>query len=166
MKTRIDAAVLQHQINNLLVQYPELAEDDVLRADMIEGETEAFEFLEQLEDRRQEALERIEGLTPRLLRMGMRQKRFERRVEHIRELMFKIMEMAEIKKHEMSLATLSIHNGPVKVIVTDEHLLTSDFVRIKREPDKIRIKKVLEAGEHVPGAELSNPVPVLSIRTK
>jgi hypothetical protein len=163
---RIDLAVLQHQINNLLVQYPELVEDPILRADMIEGETEAHEFLEELEDRRIDALIEIDGITPRLLDMGLRQKRFERRVEAIRELMFNIMEMAGLKKHEMALATLFIRNGPEKVIVTDEQRLTDEYVRIKREPNKIAIKQALENGVPVDGAELSNPMPVLSIKTK
>jgi hypothetical protein len=166
MKIRIDAAVLQHQIANLLVQYPELAEDDALRADMIEGETEAFEILEELERRRREAAHLIDGLTPDLVAMGLRQKRFERREEAVRLLMFKIMEMAGIKKHEMSLATLSMRNGPVKVVITDETRLTDEYVRIKREPNKIAIKDALENGTRVDGAELSNPVPVLSIRIK
>ncbi len=166
MKHRIDPAVLQHQITNLLLLYPELVEDDQLRADMIEGETEAFEFLEELERKRREAVHLIDGLTPDLVAMAMRQKRYERREQAMRHLMFKVMEMTGIKKHEMPLATLSMRNGPVKVIVTDEARLTDEYVRIKREPDKIAIKKALENGTSVDGAELSNPVPVLSIRIK
>jgi hypothetical protein len=163
---RIDASVILHQINNLLVQYPELVEDDALRADMIEGETEVFEFLEELERKRREAVHLIDGLTPDLVAMGLRQKRFERREEAVRLLMFKIMEMADIKKHELPLATLSMRNGPVKVVITDEQRLADEYVRIKREPNKIAIKEALDSGARVDGAELSNPVTVLSIRTK
>ena len=39
-------------------------------------------------------------------------------------------------------------------------------MRIKKEPDKLRIKAAISAHEHVPGAMMSNPEPVLAIHSK
>jgi hypothetical protein len=44
--------------------------------------------------------------------------------------------------------------------------LPATFVRIKREPDKARIKVALQDGTSVPGATLSNAEENLTIRTK
>jgi hypothetical protein len=55
MAQRQMANLIHQQIVNLLLQYPELEEDDQLRADMIERETDTLEFLAMLERKRQEA---------------------------------------------------------------------------------------------------------------
>ena len=46
---------IRQQIDNLLLAYPELAEDEILRGDMVEGATDAHEFLRMIERRRQDA---------------------------------------------------------------------------------------------------------------
>lgn len=163
---KIDPALIKHQINNLLVQYPELADDEQLRADMIEGETELHEFLRDLELMRRNTVALIDGLTEAMSIFGLRQKRFEGREQAMRQLMFKLMEIADLKKLELPEATLSIRNGTPKVIVTDEQKLPDNLFRIKREPDKIKIKEFLQTGANLVGAELSNAEPTLSIRTK
>jgi hypothetical protein len=44
--------------------------------------------------------------------------------------------------------------------------LPEEYWRIKKEPDKIRIKDALVAAAVVPGAELSNSPDTLAIRIK
>lgn len=164
--TMLNAITVQQQIGNLLVSYPELEADDVLRMDMIAGSTEALEFLDmivkQIEDTK--ALE--EGVSARMKELSERKARFERREEALRALCYKIMQTGDIKKAELSIATLSIRNNPPKVMIHDEAALPSDCVRIKTEPDKTAIKNKLQAGETVPGAFLSNSEPSLSLRVK
>jgi len=166
MKTRIDATIIQHQITNLLVAYPELAEDEQLRADMVEGETELHEFMRNIEKIRRHKVAMAEGLSKVMLEFSERLRRYERREQGIRQLMYKLMEVADLKKLELPEATLSMRNGTAKVNITDEHLLPDIYCRIKREADKTKIKQALESGEHIYGAELSNSEPQLSIRTK
>jgi hypothetical protein len=160
------ADIIIQQINGLLLMYPELAEDDVLRADMIEGETDAFEFLRVLERKRQESASLAGAIASNIADMEIRQGRFERREQAMRTLMFKVMNACDIRKAELAEATLSIRNGTPKVIVTDETRLPEWAIRIKREPDKKQIGELLKSGTPVEGAELSNAEPTLSIRTR
>ncbi len=164
---RINPSFVQHQIAALLVAYPELAEDDQLRADMIEGETDAFEFLRMVEAKRREATSLAGAVAGTIAELELRLGRFERREKAMRDLMFRVMQAADIKKAELAEATVSIRNGTPKVIITDETVLPDIACRFKREPDKTKIKELLQTEPfYVAGATLSNPEPTLSIRTK
>jgi hypothetical protein len=163
---RLDPAIVQQQISNLLLQFPELQEDEQLRADMIEGETDAHEFLRVIERKRQDACVLANAIGNHIGELKLRLDRFERREEAMRALAFKIMNVADLKKLELPEATLSIRNGTQKVLITNEAHIPDDLCRIKREPNKTAIKDWLMAGNPVPGAELSNAEPSLSIRTK
>ncbi len=163
---RLDPTMVRRQIENLLISCPELADDEVLRADMIEGETDAYKFLGEVEERRVEAESVAHELANRISRLDERSQRYERRAQAMRGLMFKIMEAANIKKIEMPAATLSIRSGTQKVIITDVDCIPDRLCRVVSEPDKAAIKSELMTGTHVPGAHLSNAEPTLSIRTK
>jgi hypothetical protein len=160
--------LIQGQIAMLLAAYPELQEDDILRADMIEGETDAHRFLRMVERRRQEATSFAGAIAANIAELGLRQERYERREKAMRELMFKIMQAGDLRKMELPEATLSVRPGTPKVIVTDDNLIPDALCRFKREPDKTKIKEQLLNGNGhlIPGASLSNAEPVLSIRTK
>lgn len=159
--------IIRNQIASLLLLYPELQEDDVLRADMIEGSTDAHDYLRIIERKRQEASAFAGAIAGNISDLAERQERYERREKAMRELMFKILQAGDLKKLELPEATLSVRNGTPKVIITDEAALPSwdSIWRIKREPNKAAIKALLEGGP-IPGATLSNAEPVLSIRTK
>lgn len=163
---RLDPRVIQQQIANLLLQHPELQEDDVLRADMIEGETEAFEFLSVIVGKILDTNATAAGLDTIIKDLKARQDRMERRDESLRALAFKIMQAADLRKAELAAATLSIRQGNPKVIITDEASVPDDYCRIKKEPNKQAIKAALETGEHIPGAALSNAEPSLTVRIK
>jgi len=163
---RLHPAIVQQQIAALLAQYPELVEDEVLRADMIEGETEAFEFLSRLVRHIGETTAFAEGLAGYRNDLGLRIDRLSRREDALRALAFKIMQTADLPKAELPEATLSIRRGNPKVIITDETVVPDEYCRFKREPNKSVIKAALETGEHIPGATLSNAEPSLTIRTK
>lgn len=163
---RLDPAIVRQQIDNLLLAHPELAEDEILRADMIEGETEAFELLDQILHRMNEAAILAGGTATVVADLDARLKRYERRQAALRELAFKIMQAADLKKAERPAATLSVRAGTAKVVITDETAIPEDLQRVKREPDKARIKDLLADGFSVPGATLSNGEPTLSIRVK
>lgn len=163
---RMDPALIIHHINCLLVQCPELEEDEQLRADMIEGETNLNEFLRDMEAKRRDAAAMAGAIATTITDLEQRLARLERREQAMRRLMHKLMEAADLKKIELPEATLSIRNGTPKVIITDETLIPEILCRIKREPDKQRIGQLLKEGSPVQGAELSNAEPNLTIRTK
>jgi len=158
--------LIKAQIDNLLVANPELADDDILRADMIEGATDAFELLAILVGKIEDTDILIDGIAERKAELGEREARFQRRVISLRNLIFKLMEAASLNKAELPTATLSIRAGQRKVVIIDETILPDVLCRIKREPDKARIKDMLTAGQEVRGAELSNGEMTLAIRVK
>lgn len=163
---RLDPAIIRHQIDNLLLCHPELADDDILRADMIEGETDAFDFLSQIVARINDAAALAGGTATVIADLECRLERFERRQRSLRDLAFAVMTAADISKAELPAATLSIRKGTPKVVITDEHALRPEFLRVRTEPDKAKIKEALAGGEFIEGATLSNAEPTLSIRTK
>ena len=163
---RLDPAVIRHQVDGLLAAYPELVEDEVLRLDMIEGSTDLVEFVRRSERQRQDASALTEAIAMNVDALRARAARFERREQAIRDLMFRMLELAHLKKLEMPEATVSVRVGVPKVIVTDEAALPDEFCRIKREPDKGKIKAALAELKPVPGATLSNAEDTLAIRVK
>jgi hypothetical protein len=157
---------VRQEIARLLLLYPELAEDDVLRADMIEAETTVHEFLSRVLRRLAERQALAVGISEYAKDIGERKARVERGCEALRDLIFKIMNDAKLRKVELPEATLSVRATGPKVIITDEAALPDICIKIKREPDKTAIKESLASGQHVPGAELSNGSETLSIRIK
>lgn len=164
--TKINPIQVRQAIANLLLQYPDLAEDDVLRADMIEGETEAFDFLAQAVRNIGERQALANGIAEYAKELGERRARMERGVEALRALAFKVMSDADLRKVELPEATLSIRNGVPKVVITDETALPADCVKTTVAPDKTAIKEKLVTGQEVPGACMSNAEPTLAIRIK
>jgi len=163
----LDPALVKHQIDNLLVQYPELAEDEQLRADMIEGATSAFEFLRLIERKRQDACAMAGGIATNIAELSLRQGRFERRDQAMRAIAKKVMDAAQLQKVELPEATLSIRKGQQKLIGdADADLMPDAFVKTERKLNRTAIKEAIENGLVVPGFELSNGEPTLAVRIK
>jgi hypothetical protein len=162
---RLDANAIQQQITSLLLEYPDLADDEVLRADMIEGATEFKDFLARIETVRREADQNARALNGTIHDLKVRKYRMERREEAMRALAMKLLYAADLKKVELTEATYSMRNVPPSVIITDESALPDAACKFKREPDKTAIKSMLEVGA-VPGATMSNGGRTLSIRVK
>jgi len=161
---RLAPEIVIRQIENLLIQFPELAEDDVLRADCVEGETDAHKFLGAIEMQRREAVAQHDALDQLIASLSGRQERFARREQAIRGLMFRVLEAANIRKIELPCSTLSIRKGVPRVIITDDALISRNLCRTVVEPNKAKIRELLMAGQIVAGAELSNAEDFLSIR--
>jgi len=88
---------------------------------------------------------------------------FERREQALRTLIFTIMTTANLRKAELPEATVSVRNGTPKVVIVNEKEIPDEFMRIKKEPDKQRLRAALSAHENVAGAALSNAEPTLAI---
>lgn len=164
---QLDPLQVQQQIANLLLQYPELQEDAVLRADMIEAETDANELLTQIVRRIEDAKALRDGTKDRLDDLKNRKDRFGRRIDALRELALKIMDAANLRSVELPEATLSIRKEQLQIVgEPDLARLPDSLVKIIREPDKGAIKEALQSGRSVPGCELGNGQPSISIRIK
>ena len=162
----LDVKSVQDEITALLLLYPELLEDEVLREDMIEGQTSTFEFLSGIVRKIGSTKALAGGTADYIGKLQERKARLERREHALRSLISKVMNTAELRKAELPEATISISAGRSKVVIVNEQEIPKDFLRIKTEPDKTRIGAALAAHEHVPGCALSNAEPVLRIAVK
>lgn len=164
---QLNPLVVQQQINNLRVAFPELAEDEENWLLSLESETGLDEILTSIVRQIEDAKALSDGTLERLEELKARKDRFARRVDSLRSLAFKLMEAANIAKRELPEATLSLRAGQPKLVGdADPATLPDELVRVTREANKAAIKDHIKAGGSVPGYELSNSEPSLTIRIK
>jgi len=169
MTRALDPVFVMGEVEHLRRAHPELWEgnDEQLKLDTLEGQTTLNDFLTRVVHHILLTDALLRGSEALIADMKLRRDNFERRKEALRALALKVMDHAGIRKSiELPTATLSIHAGSRKVIITDEASLPGDCFRIRAEPNKTEIKQRIEAGDIVPGASLSNAEPVLHLRVK
>lgn len=159
---------IEREIESLIASYPELAEDENLRADMIDGETEATAILSRIVNRMQEAEAMVAAIIKRKNDLDARAARFDRQADAMRSLAFRIMQAANLRKMPLPEATLSIRVNPPSVVINDESQIPAEFTITKTETrvDRAKLKEALKDGATVPGACLSNGSETISIRVK
>lgn len=162
----VDVAYTAGAIDRMLAVYPELAEDDELRADTLEGETDLNRLMSRLVRIRQERLALAEGVGGYMDALAERKARFTRGAEGIKGLMLALMNAAKLPKLVLPEATVSVTKPRESVNVTDPNELPQGFFALIRQPDKKSIGEALKKGEEVPGAALDTGEPSLTIRTK
>jgi len=164
------------------------AEDDQLVLDMIEGETRFLDLIDALLLRRAECLGHVEGLDSAIATLEARKARFKARAESAKALIEQALTLADLPKLERPAATLTMSARAPSLIVTEESAVPSRFWRT---PDPVLDKKALTAAlrerrkaieslpedpearaaalaaipEDIPGVELSNAAPTLTIRS-
>lgn len=164
---RLDPRIVKQQIDNLRAAYPELIEDDDTWLLAIESETELDRLLTLIVRQIEDAKALVAGTSERMTELQQRSERFQHRVQTLRNVAFKMLDVAGLPKVELPEATLSIRKGqPQLVGEADPATLPDDFCKISRALDRTKIKDALKAGRTVPGFELSNSPPSLSIRIK
>jgi hypothetical protein len=145
---RAMSAAQQHK--QLLIGY---SDEDILAT--LESETDALELLDRLTECALADKELAAKASERAARL-------KERAERSRAIIARMMAALELSKLERPVATLSIGYRR-DLQLTDASLLPDAF--ISHSPDKLAIAKALRAGEKIPGAELGNDHPVLTIRT-
>lgn len=154
-------------IETLIRENPELRDDDVLRADMLDAETDIAAALAILYRKADDSKMLADAITLRVDELSERRARFLRRVEVMRSLMLSVLQAAHQKKLELPEATLSQRAGIPQIVgQVDADALPNDLVRIKREPNRTAIREALLAHREVPGLSLSNAPPTLMIKSK
>jgi len=155
---------IRAQIDRLRQDYAVIFDDEELRQLAIESETDLREFMIGIVKRMVDAENMADAQATELKNLKERRDRYVHRHEAMRELAFGIMQDADVQKLELPQRTLSIRMGTPKVIITDEAALPDRLCRIKREPDKLLIRKHLESNAvGLVGASLSNAEPVLVV---
>lgn len=156
---------VMREINALLADYPQLAEDEELFRDTLEGNTRFNEIMDRLlgEMRDNEML--AEASAQRIGKIRERQTRMTHRVQFYRGLMHRLLSLTGLKSVALGEAKVFVGKSQDKVIITDESAIVDEYMVIKKEPNKTAIKKALKEGKNVPGAVLSNGGETIMVRT-
>lgn len=99
--------------------------------------------------------------------MHTRRVRLENRARVKRKLAVELLEAAGLKKLERPRATLTRASGRTRLDITEPDAIPSQLCTVKTTtaPDMAAIKRLLEAGEDVPGAQLVRGGDSLTIRS-
>lgn len=163
---RIDPQQVIAQINAMLAEFPELADDETLRADTFEGATDLHDILTMLVEQTLDAVVMIRAIKARKMDLADRQSRYERAEDARRALIVKLMQIAELRKVVLTEATLSLKTMPPSPMITDEDELPDEFVQLIRKPDLNAIKADIAIGHVPPGVTIKNGYETVQIRTK
>jgi hypothetical protein len=167
MKVRLHTEVRRYQlVRERIVQEFPSTDDETIR-DTLEGITDLHEMIaaairSALVD---EALHT--GLCCRVNDMKERLSRLELRATKKRQLALEAMTEVGLAKLEQPDFTASARAGsPALVVVAEETI--PDAYRVPQPPklDRQALLAELKRGAGIPGVQLSNPQPVLMVRTK
>jgi hypothetical protein len=162
----LDANEVKAEIGKLMAAYPELADDETLRADVIEGETSAFRIVERALTERREAETLALAIKEREAALATRRARFERKSEAMKKLIVTVMRAGKMNTAVLPEATLWLSKPGTSVGIENLDELPQGYFRMKREADKKAIKSALEQGEEIPGAFLVTGDIGLTVRAK
>lgn len=160
----MDTQQVKANIAALMSEYPELQDDEELHFDMLEGETDLNEIITRILSEKLEADAMADAVKSRMTDLQARKQRYEKKGQMMRGLIKSLMDTAQIDKMTLPEASLSIRQSPVSVDVTDLEALPQGFFKVERKADKTAIKTAIKAGEEIPGAELVEGSPTLSVR--
>ena len=164
---RIGLAAVQYQAIRDRVRAVDPKIDERTLGDTLEGLTDLHEILAAVARAAltDEAL--VSGLQQRIGAMEERLDRLRYRAAARREIVCSVMIECEVKKVTAPDLTLVMRPGTPTLLVTDEAAVPAEFWE-SREPrlNRQRLLAQLKLGIDVQGVQLSNPQPVLTVRTK
>jgi len=165
MNLEFAATIYRALKERLKAQDPQL--DDETLADTVEGLTDLNEILAAIVRAAlaDEAL--AGGLKSRIAEMEERRDRLEERALKRRQIVKDTMVELDLKKLTAPDFSASIRPGMPALLVIDEAAVPSIYWE-PREPrlDRQGLLAELKQGAEITGVTLSNPEPVLSVRTK
>lgn len=141
-------------------------DDEQLKLDTLEGETNLFELARTLLEGIEDDEGNVATIKEQIEQRRARQSAAEHRNEVRRNALKALLECAGLDKLTLPEATLSVRRVPPKPIVTDEAAVPDDFCMFTRKPDMTAIKAGVEFGAAVPGVSFDNGGTSLTIRRK
>lgn len=157
----------QHEYlrGQLAEKFPDV-DEETLR-DTLEGMTDLTDMLAELIRSSLDDKALVTALKQREADMQERRKRFETRAEKKRDLVWTVMERANIKKINAPDLTASLRAGKPKVMVAVESEVPGMYW-LPQDPklDRNGLYRDLVSGTEIPGATLANAPPTLTVRTK
>ena len=165
MSLKIEVSKYQILRQRLLVEWPTLKEEWLL--DTLEGITDLHEMIAAIirsalvDEALQSGLRsRLEEIKQRLARLGYRGAKK-------RQLALEAMNEVGLTKLEQPDFSASTRVGsPALIVIAEDQIPTAYWMPRPPKLDRQTILGELKRGAEVPGAQLSNPQPVLMVRTK
>jgi hypothetical protein len=148
----VDATLVR--IDWYRLNFPEIERDPEKWKATIESETQAYEDIDALTHL---ALE--DGAMVQILEA--RARRLKERQRHTKGYIMQLMAKIGLLKHEMPIATLSV-SMRTNLQIIDDARVPPEYWVLSLNPEKV--EKDLRAGIDVPGAELVQGQPTLTIR--
>lgn len=146
-----------------------LAEDDEqLKLDMIEGETNLHELVRAMLDENERDQSFIEALDEQIADRSARKERFELRIEARRNAICRLMDSAMLTRLLLPEATLSMRTIAPRPKVLEPRDLPDEFVTLvmTRKPNIAAIKEAVARNESIPGVIMTNGSTSLTVRRK
>lgn len=155
------AQALRHHIQTA---DPELAADETALRDLLAEETDVYEVLRRLVRFAIESESLEEAAGKRASNLSARKARYGRRADMARGAILGMMDALGEKTLRDAEFTVTLRPGTAGVVITDETALPDEYVKISRSVNKAAVKDALKVGP-VPGAEMQNGMPQITIRT-
>ena len=134
--------------------------------DSLDGETDAMDIIGRLICDREEAKSHAAASKAMADEYRSRASRLEARTQALSRALGDVLDATGQKKVAHPLGTVSRLAGRVSCKITDETAIPSQLTVTTVKPDTAAIKKQLEAGEAVPGAELVRGDDGVMVRVK
>lgn len=138
--------------------------DDATFWDTLDGETDAGDILDRLIWNAQTDQHNADAIKEHEAALRARRQRLESRVSAHKAAMLAVLDAAGSKKLERPCATVSRREGALSVQITNADDVPTQLCKVVTTPDKAAIKKQIDAGEDVPGAELTRGEPGITMR--
>ena len=160
---RID---LQH-IRRMADEIRAMVDDDNAETflDTLDGETDAMDILGHLIEDREDATAQAKACDEVAKKYADRAKRLRARGDAMKRAMGDVIDAMGQRKVQHPLGTVSRVQGRTSVYVANPDAVPTQLCKMVKQPDKTAIKKSLDAGEDVPGAELRTGEDTVMVRT-
>lgn len=116
--------------------------DEQLRADMLEGETDLYEFASKLLSHNEDDEGIVNALSEQIDDRKVRQDRAKARIASRRDMIKAMMEIAGVDKLALPEATVSKRDIAPKVIFPNVDLVPDAFCKFDRKLDRDKLKQV------------------------
>jgi hypothetical protein len=167
MIDKLDIAIAQHMRLREWLHAEDPLLDEQALADTVEGLTNLHEILAAVARAALTDEAMASGLGDRMEVLQKRLDRLQYRAAKRREIVRDVMVECEIKKVTAPDLSLSIRPSNPSLVITDEGSIPAEFW-VPQQPrlNRQELLALLKLGANVNGVQLSNPQPVLVVRTK
>lgn len=165
MNLRADIPLIEMVSQQLL----EMLGDDFDRDtfwDTLDGETDALDIADRIIAKMQDDAALAAAAKAQADALAARAKRLSARDKAHKAALLTLLDATRQKRLERPAATVSRRSGAVSVRIVSEADIPSQLTTTKTitSPDKAAIKKAIEAGETIPGAELERGPDGVTVR--